>query len=151
MFGGRVQDAGGFGHLDHERALTLAEFVAGSNASEDSIRDSDAGFAGGNERTHLREQCDQCRLADVGALTRHVGARDDLHATVYGRPFSFRGFLVGAFVRRAFSAEQNIVRDELTGGLQLVEDRVATLANVENRLGGHLRTTVTARGRQYGQ
>ena len=75
--GGGVEDAGGLGHLDHERALAAGELVAGADAGEDAIGDADGGAAGRDEAAHLGHERQQRDLADVGAFAGHVGAGDE--------------------------------------------------------------------------
>ena len=74
---GRVEDAGGLGHLDHERALTAGELVARADAGEDAIGDADGGAAGRDEAAHLGHEREQRGLANVRAFAGHVGAGDE--------------------------------------------------------------------------
>lgn len=79
--GGVVEDAGGFDHFDHESRLAFAQFVAGADASEHAVGEADSCAGGRDERTHLSHDSEERGLADVGRLTGHVGAGDDLDQT----------------------------------------------------------------------
>ena len=72
------------GHLDHERALTAGQFVAGADAGENAVGQADRGFACRHKAADLGHERQQRHLADVGALARHVRAGDqqDLAASV---------------------------------------------------------------------
>ena len=73
---GRVEDAGGLGHLDHERALPARQLVAGADAGEDAVGNADRRLAGRHEAADLRHEREQGHLADVRALAGHVRAGD---------------------------------------------------------------------------
>ena len=94
-FGGLPQDACGLHHFHHKRTLALRQIVRSAYAGEDAIAQAKLGFPGRDERTHLREEADQCGLAEYGRLTRHVGAGDQqeppvlIHMEVVGHE---RGF-----------------------------------------------------------
>ena len=73
----RVQDVGGLLHLDHERRLAAGDVVGRADAGEDAIDDRHLRLARRHERSDLRQQRDQRRLAQVGGLAAHVRAGQD--------------------------------------------------------------------------
>ena len=72
-----VQNRRGFGHLDHEGRAASGQVVAGANAREDAVDDSEARGACRDEGAHLRHDHDQRGLAQIRALAAHVGAGQD--------------------------------------------------------------------------
>jgi hypothetical protein len=76
--GGRgvVADVGGLGHLDHEGGLTSVQFVAGADAGEDAVAESDGGLFGGDEAAGVGEEGDEGGLSDVGGFAGHIGSGD---------------------------------------------------------------------------
>ena len=71
-----VENARRFQHLDHEGRFALRDVVRGPDAREDLVHNPDMRRVGRNERTHLRHQDNQGRLAQQRRLTRHVGSGD---------------------------------------------------------------------------
>ncbi len=74
--GGHVQNAGRFGHLDHECALPAGQLVARSDTGEDAIRNTDHGLASRHETADLSQKREQSDLADICALARHIRTGD---------------------------------------------------------------------------
>ena len=79
MRSGCVQDASGFGHLDHKCALASGQFIARSYTRKDAIGDSHLGLVGGHEASHLSHDRQQRRLPNVSAFAGHVGTSDHLN------------------------------------------------------------------------
>ncbi len=106
--GSRVEDHRGFGHLDHERRAAAREIVRSADAREDAVDQRQENGIRGHPRTHLRHDCDQRRLAEIGAFAAHVRAGDD-------------GDLVVGVI------EIEIVGDETAGffARELFDDRMA--------------------------
>ena len=73
---GVVKDVGGLRHFHHEGGLAGAEVVAGADAGEDPIGDSQPGGLRRNPAADLRHQLQQARLAQVAAFAAGVGARE---------------------------------------------------------------------------
>ncbi len=67
-----AQDVRRFGHLQIERRLTRSEIVAGADAREDAVDDSEFHGFRRNERADLRHDRQQSGLAQVRRLTAHV-------------------------------------------------------------------------------
>jgi hypothetical protein len=61
------------------------QFIAGTDASKDSIGDPDFADSAGTKRTGLGQQRDQRHLANVRALARHVGTGDQQDHARFGR------------------------------------------------------------------
>ncbi len=72
-----VEDVRGLVHLDHEGALAAAEIVAGADARENAVEQSDHRALGRHEAAAMGQQRDDRDLPDVGALARHVGTGED--------------------------------------------------------------------------
>ena len=89
--GGGAQDGGGFAHFHHEGALPPGQVVRRADAGKDAVAQADVGLARGHEAADMRQERNQCHLAHIGALARHVGAGDDEHAVVAG----IHGHVVG--------------------------------------------------------
>ena len=79
---GRVQNVGGFLHLDHERGVTASDVVRCPDAREDAIDDWNLGVAGRYERADLRHERDERSLPEISRLAAHVrpGQDDELTA-----------------------------------------------------------------------
>ncbi len=127
-----VEDVGGLGHLDHERALAAAQLVGRADAGEEPVDDADPGASGRDEAADLGQDRDQGDLADIGALARHVRAGDQED-------------------RAAVRAERDVVGDEVAGGQQRVEHRMPARLDLEDRLGDDLGTAVAVPRGQLGQ
>ena len=110
--GGVVEDIGGLVHLDHEGALATGEVVGRAHASEDAIDHADGGLPCGHEAAHLGQQGDETHLADDGALAGHIraGYEHDL---------------------RPVGVEADVVGDEAARAELALDDRVATVADVD--------------------
>ena len=110
--GGVVEDVGGFLHFDHEGAASAGEVVAGSDAGEDAVDESEVEGAGGDEGADLGHDDDDGDLADVGGFSGHVGSGDD-HDLVAG------------------AVEEGVVGDEAFGVGEVFDDGVAAVNNLE--------------------
>src|ERR1019366_6531485 len=53
------------------------QVIGSADAGEDAVDYGQAGGFGGHEGSGLRQDGDECRLPQVGALAAHVGAGDD--------------------------------------------------------------------------
>jgi len=129
--GGVVEDVGGFAHFDHESGLAPREVVARANAGEDAVHEIDASFARRNERTSVRENCEQGGLADVSAFAGHVGAGDEGNS----------GFVIEARVvgNKAFVADP------------LFENGMAPVANDDHAFIRDLRAAIVLQPRDFGE
>ncbi len=108
-----VEDAGRFGHLDHEGTLAPAQVVAGPHPGEHFVNQPDVRRTGGNKAPHLRHQHDERRLSQQRRLARHIRAGDD-------------DDLLG------FAVQEKVVRDVAFAQWQLLLDHcVATVPDVE--------------------
>src|SRR5689334_3636340 len=56
LWGGVIEDIGGFDHLDHEGALPAAQLIRRADTSEDSIHNAKPGRFGWDEAARLRQQ-----------------------------------------------------------------------------------------------
>ena len=138
--GGGIEDAGGFGHFHHESALAACQFVAGTDSGEDSVSQTNSGGLCGDEGADLGHDGDQCCLPNVGALTGHIGAGDDLNASRAG---------VGVAV--GWDSKPDIIGDELSGGQESIEDWVTAIADIEDGSVFEGRAAVAAVGRYGGE
>src|SRR5690606_7579521 len=71
---GAIEDGGGLDHFDHEGRAAMGDIVGSADAGKQPVDDADMGAVGGYETAHLREDGDQCILAEEGRLTAHIGA-----------------------------------------------------------------------------
>ena len=129
-----MQDGGGFRHLDHEGGAAAGQVVAGADAGEHAVHQSQPRRTRGNERSHLRHDHGQRGLPQISGLAAHVRAGQH-HDGVRGR---IQIKIVG---HEAVAAAQ----------LQLLDDRVAPGDDFD--VGGivELRAAVIAQGRDVGQ
>ena len=72
-----VHDVRRLAHFDHEGTFAHRDIVRSPHAGEDFVDHPHTCRVGGDERTDLRHQCDERRLAEQRTLTRHVRAGDD--------------------------------------------------------------------------
>ncbi|OPZ13176.1 MAG: hypothetical protein BWZ07_00744 [Alphaproteobacteria bacterium ADurb.BinA280] len=79
MGAGTVQNAGGFGHLDHESRLPARQIISRADASENAVDGADACTAGRHEAANMGQQNNQSGLPHVGGLAAHVRAGDHQH------------------------------------------------------------------------
>ena len=79
---GVAQDLGRFKHLHHERRLVSQCEIAGTDAGEEPVAQTDTCFTCGNVTAHLEQHLCERRLTHERALARHVGAGDEQHMTV---------------------------------------------------------------------
>ena len=79
-----VQDIGDLLHLHQECAASCGDIVSGADSGEDAVHKPYARAGGGNERSDVRQQRDQRRLAQIGRFTGHVRTGDDQHGPVGG-------------------------------------------------------------------
>ncbi|OPZ97911.1 MAG: hypothetical protein BWY71_01435 [Planctomycetes bacterium ADurb.Bin412] len=128
---GVVDDVGRLGHLHHEGGLAPRQFVAGADPRENPIDQPDLGAFGRDETARLRQQHQQGRLPDIGALAAHVRPGNDRQVPV---PVS-QGHVVG---------------HELAGKLGL-QHRMPALRNHHFLLLVQLRPAVVPLPRQLGQ
>ncbi len=87
-----------------------AEFVAGADAGENAIGQTERGLASRHETADLGHQLDEGHLADVGAFTGHVGAGDEQDEALVGRG-------------------EGIVGDERAVGQKAIEHRMPAIAD----------------------
>ena len=64
-------------HLHHKGALAERDIVARPHAGEYFVHHADSCAVGRHERAHLRQERDECRLAEQGTFTCHVRAGHD--------------------------------------------------------------------------
>ena len=84
-----------------------------------------------HEAAQVGHEGNEGHLAQDGGFPRHVGAGDDQHLGV--------------------GVQGHIVGHKRTGGQQALDDRMASLLQVEPRLGSQPGTAVAVLGRQLGQ
>src|ERR1044072_1550379 len=114
----------GLDHLHHECALSGGQIVRGSYSRENAIDQSGASLGCRHESPDLRQEDDQCNLAEVGAFPCHVGSgeyHESITLTVEGRVVGYE---------RQISAE-------------LLDDRVAALSNMDRAALVHERFDIT--------
>ena len=87
---GLMQDGGGLGHLDHEGGAAPREVVGSTHAAEQAIHHADARGLGRHGQSGLGEDDDDGVLAQEGGFSRHVGAGEQQHASVW-REIAFIG------------------------------------------------------------
>ena len=108
-----VEDVRRLLHLHEERGASAREVVARADAREHAVERAEAHRGGRHEAARLRHDGDRRDLADVGGLAGHVGPGDE-HDLV-GRAVEARG-----------------VRHERLGIRQLLDDRVASVRDLEH-------------------
>ena len=118
VFGGIVQDIGGFGHFHHEGGAATGYVIRGAHASEDPVHRAKHGAVGGHETAGVGQQGNQGGLAHVGGLTAHVRAGDHQHA--------------------AFGIHQQVVGHKRLVE-QLLHHRVPTFLHIKSWLVGKFR------------
>ena len=74
--GSIVQDPGGLDHLHHEGRLAVNQVICCSYTREDTIGNPQASLLCRNKGTHLCQDRDQCRLANVSRLPSHIWTGD---------------------------------------------------------------------------
>ena len=77
-----IEDRRRFHHLDHEGRASARYVVGGADAREQPVDHADLGAARRHETAHLRKDCNQRVLAQIGRLARHVRARQQADAAV---------------------------------------------------------------------
>ncbi len=82
MFGGVVQDVGGFGHFHHEGGSAAGDVVRGAHAGENAVDGADDCPVGGHKAAGVGQQGNQRCLAHVSGFTAHVRAGDHQHAAL---------------------------------------------------------------------
>ena len=130
--GGVVDDEGGLVHFDHEGGLSLREVVGGADAAEDFIDEADGRFFGGDVGSDLGHQSDEGDLTDVGGLSGHVGAGENVKATGVG--------VHGGVVGNKFFLDEG-----------LFEDGMARVGEVEAAVGGEMGAGVLVELRGLGE
>ncbi len=125
-----VQDVRGLGHLQHERRAAAGEIVRRADAREHAIDRPDARGASRHVAAHAREDHDQRGLAHVRRFAAHVRAGDDEDA--------------------ASLVQLQIVRHERLID-ELLHDRMAALADLDDRLVRELRRRVAQRHGALGE
>ena len=132
-FCGRVaQDVRRFAHLHHERGLSAGEVIRRADAGENAVGDGDFRFLRRDERPDVRHQRNQRHLPHVGAFARHVRPGDDAHAAV-------------------ISIHVRVVGHESALAHRLLDDRVASLDNVQRAILRHFGADVVVLYRRFRQ
>ena len=75
-----MQDRRRLGHFNHERRTAARQIIRRSHACPHAIEQRQTRLFRRHERTHLREDADNRRLPEHGALAAHVRTRDDQQA-----------------------------------------------------------------------
>ena len=122
--GGGIEDPGRLDHLDHERTLTLGQFVAGSDPRKELIGNPDGRFASRYKTPYLSQYQNGRALTNIGALASHVRTGDQLNPPMLG-------------------PNHAVVGHELTLGHDAIEHRMTAFVDLQDRLLGDRRTNVT--------
>ena len=122
--GSGIEDPSRFDHLDHERALTLGQFVAGSDPRKELVGNPDGRFASRYETPYLSQHQNGRTLTNVSTLARHVRTSDQLNPPMLG-------------------PNHAVVGHELTLGHDAIEHRMTAFVDLQDRLLGERRTNVT--------
>ncbi len=130
--GGVPQDVRALAHLHHEGRLAPGEVVRGPHPREDAIQHAEGGPLRGHEAARVREQGDEGRLTDDGALARHVRPGDDDHLLLA-------------------RAQPQVVGHEAAGLQDLLHHRVASVADLQGVAVVHLRAAVVVAGAHLGE
>ena len=127
--GSGIEDSSRLDHLDHESALAASQLVACPNPRKELVGNPDRGFSSRHKTADLSEHHDGGTLPDVGALTGHVRAGDELNAAV-------------------LRTDHAVVGHKLALGHHAIEHRMATFVDLQNRFLGHRRADIVV---FYGQ
>ena len=68
-----MQDGRGFRHLNHEGRAPACQVIAGPDAREDAIHDTQLRGSRRNERSHLRQNHHERSLPKISRFAAHVG------------------------------------------------------------------------------
>ena len=118
------------GHLHHEGALERAQFVAGPTRVK--IRSTSRYGLFCSTSSHLGHERNQGRLPNVNAFARHVWAGNEHDLALVG-------------------SKDKVVGNEGSRRQNLIENRMAALAHVHNRVVDEFRPAIRPRRRQLGQ
>ena len=80
--GGVVEDVGRFDHLHHKGRLPAVDLIRCADAGEDAVDDADLRRFCRHKAANLGHERDQSRLAEEGALARHVRPCQHVNAGV---------------------------------------------------------------------
>ena len=130
--GGIVEDVGGLVHLDHERGLAAREVVVGADAGEDSVSQAGAHRLRGHVASHLGEQNEKRDLAEVGGFSGHVRSSEDRESC-------------------PLLSQVGVVWNKPLTSRLLVEHRMASLLNVQDRRLLDFRAAVSVQPRGLGE
>src|SRR5260370_1037486 len=129
---GIIEDVGRLGHLDHEGAVAPAQLIVVADTGENPVHDAYAARFCRHKAAHLGQQGQQRHLADEGAFARHVRPGDEPE-------------------QAARRLQEPVIGNESSRGQQLLQNRMAAVANVQDRLPAQFRADILARDRQLRQ